>query len=108
MPADYARAAALVSSRRGRHSTWRPARRRADRGRGEIVTDECQRTGNPRIWAAGDVTGSSPYAYTTAAQGSAAAANALFDAERAVDYAALSRVTFASPVAPHEGASEGE
>lgn len=26
-------------------------------GRGEILTDEHQRTTNPRIWAAGDVTG---------------------------------------------------
>ena len=47
-------------------------------GRGEIVTDARQRTGNPRIWAAGDVTGGPPYVYTAAAQGSAAAANALF------------------------------
>ena len=47
-------------------------------GRGEIVTDARQRTGNPRIWAAGDATGGPPYVYTAAAQGSAAAANALF------------------------------
>jgi mercuric reductase len=29
-------------------------------GRGEIITDARQRTGNPRIWAAGDVTGGPP------------------------------------------------
>ena len=39
--------------------------------RGEVVTDARQRTGNPRIWAAGDVTGGPPYVCT-------AAANALF------------------------------
>ena len=33
-------------------------------GRGEVVTDEYQRTTNPRIWAAGDVTGCPPYVYT--------------------------------------------
>jgi mercuric reductase len=62
--------------------------------RGEIVTDARQRTGSPRIWAAGDVTGGPPYVYTAAAQGSAAAANALFHAERTLDYATLPRVTF--------------
>jgi mercuric reductase len=64
--------------------------------RGESVTDARQRTGNPRIWAAGDAPGGPPYVYT-AAQGSAAAANVLFDTEREVDYTALPRVTFTSP-----------
>jgi mercuric reductase len=40
--------------------------------RGEIAADARQRTGNPRIWAAGDATGGPPYACTAAAQGSAA------------------------------------
>jgi streptomycin 6-kinase len=60
--------------------------------RGEVATDTRQRTGNPRIWAAGDATGGPPYVYTAAAQGSAAAANALFHAEREVDYARLVNV----------------
>lgn len=77
-------------------------------GRGEIVADECQRTTNPRVWAAGDVTGGPPYVYTAAAQGSAAAANALFGAERAVDYAALPRVTFTSPAIAPAGLTEAE
>jgi mercuric reductase len=77
-------------------------------GRSEIVTDARQRTGNPRIWAAGDVTGGPPYVYTAAAQGSAAAANALFQAEREVDYSARPRVTFTSPVIASAGLTEAE
>jgi mercuric reductase len=76
--------------------------------RGEVVTDAGQRTGNPRIWAAGDVTGGPPYVYTAAAQGSAAAANALFGAEREVDYTALPRVTFTSPAIASAGLTEAE
>lgn len=76
--------------------------------RGEIVADTRQRTGSPRIWAAGDVTGGPPYVYTAAAQGSAAAANALFDAEREVDYTALPRVTFTSPAIASAGLTEAE
>src|SRR5215472_17528098 len=63
-------------------------------GRGEIVTDGSGRTANPRVWAAGDVTGGPQFVYVAAAQGSAAAANALFSSERTVDYTALPRVTF--------------
>jgi len=75
--------------------------------RGEILTDTRQRTGNPRIWAAGDVTGGPPYVYTAAAQRSAAA-NALFQSEREVDYTALPRVTFASPAIASAGLTEAE
>lgn len=71
--------------------------------RGEIITDSCQRTSSPRIWAAGDVTGGPPYVYTAAAQGSAAAANALAGTDRRVDYAALPRVTFTSPAIASAG-----
>jgi mercuric reductase len=63
---------------------------------------------SPRIWAAGDVTGGSAYVYTAAAQGTAAAANALFRAERAVDYTALPRVTFTSPAMASAGLTEAE
>jgi mercuric reductase len=76
--------------------------------RGEIVTDARQRTGNPRIWAAGDATGGPPFVYPAAAQGSAAAANALFGAEREVDYTALPRVTFTSPAIASAGPTEAE
>jgi mercuric reductase len=75
-------------------------------GRGEVVVDEYQRTANPRIWAAGDVTGGPQFVYAAAAQGSAAAANALFSAERTVDYAALPRVTFTAPAIASAGLTE--
>jgi mercuric reductase len=77
-------------------------------GRGEVLTDEYQRTANPRIWAAGDVTGGPQFVYVAAAQGSAAAANALAGAGRAVDYAALPRVTFTSPAIASAGLTEAE
>jgi mercuric reductase len=76
--------------------------------RGEIVTDEYQRTANPRIWAAGDVTGGPQFVYVAAAQGSRAAANALTGAGRTVDYAALPRVTFTSPAIASAGLTEAE
>lgn len=65
--------------------------------RGEILADEFGRTANPRIWAAGDVTGGPQFVYVAAAEGSAAAAHALAGAGRAVDCAALPQVTFTSP-----------
>jgi mercuric reductase len=76
--------------------------------RGEIVTDEQLRTANPRIWAAGDVTGGPQFVYVAAAQGSAAAANAVKHAGRTVDYTALPRVTFTSPAIASAGLTESE
>jgi mercuric reductase len=46
--------------------------------------------------------------YVAAAQGTRAAANALSDAGRTVDYAALPRVTFTSPVIASAGLTEAE
>nr|WP_249212191.1 FAD-dependent oxidoreductase [Burkholderia cenocepacia] len=37
--------------------------------RGEIIVDEHLRTSNPRIWAAGDVTGMAQLVYVASAQG---------------------------------------
>jgi mercuric reductase len=65
--------------------------------RGEVVVDDQQRTSNPRVWAAGDVTGAPQFVYVAAAQGSVVADNALAGAARALDYTALPRVTFTSP-----------
>jgi mercuric reductase len=76
--------------------------------RGEIITDEHQRTANPRIWAAGDVTGGPQFVYVAAAQGTRAADNALNGAGRTVDYAALPRVTFTSPAIASAGLTEAE
>src|SRR5215469_9680859 len=76
--------------------------------RGEIITDEFGRTANPRIWAAGGVTGGPQFVYIAAAQGSAVAANALHNADRAVDCTALPRVTFTSPAIASAGMTEAE
>ncbi len=77
-------------------------------GHGQIATDELGRTANPRIWAAGDVTGGPQFVYAAAAQGSAAAANALHNAGRTLDYTALPRVTFTSPAIASAGITEAE
>lgn len=64
--------------------------------RGFIVVDDQQRTANPRVFAAGDVTGGPQYVYVAAAQGRVAAQNA-FGAEETVDYTGLPAVMFTRP-----------
>src|SRR5439155_17359041 len=64
---------------------------------GRLVLDEHLRTTNPSIFAAGDVTGAPQFVYVAAAQGTLAAQNAIGDANEALDYAALPRVTFTTP-----------
>ncbi|MFU0506340.1 dihydrolipoyl dehydrogenase family protein [Pseudaminobacter sp. NGMCC 1.201702] len=65
--------------------------------RGEVPVDEYLRTANPRIWAAGDVTGLAQLVYVASEQGTTAAHNALTGDLRALDYTTLPRVTFTSP-----------
>lgn len=65
--------------------------------RGQVVVDEHLRTSNPRIWAAGDVTGGPQFVYVAVEQGAVAANNAFGCAPQSLDYAALPRVTFTSP-----------
>ena len=64
---------------------------------GQVVVDEQLRTLNPRIWAAGDVTGGPQYVYVAAAHGALVADNALDQAGRTLDYRHLPRVIFTSP-----------
>ena len=64
---------------------------------GAIVADDQLRTANPRIWAAGDVTGAPQFVYVAAAQGTMVIDNAFSGAGRRIDYAHLPRVTFTSP-----------
>jgi mercuric reductase len=66
-------------------------------GQGRLVLDSQQRTTNPAIWAAGDVTGGPQFVYVAAAQGTLAADNAVGGAAREMDYTALPRVTFTAP-----------
>ena len=74
--------------------------------RGAVVVDAQLRTTNPRVWAAGDVTGGPQFVYVAAAQGALAAANALGGTGRAFDDAGLPRVTFTSPQLAGAGPTE--
>lgn len=80
--------------------------------RGFIVTDEFQRTTNPHVYAAGDVSGAPQYVYVAAAGGRAAAINALADdwhtPTARVDYTGLPTVVFTSPQLASAGMSEEE
>jgi mercuric reductase len=73
--------------------------------RGFIVVDAHQRTTNPRIFAAGDVSGAPQYVYVAAQTGHAAAAGAL-GAPTTVDYRGLPGVTFTTPQLGSAGLTE--
>ena len=64
---------------------------------GQVVVDDGLGTSNPRIWAAGDVTGHPQFVYVVGAHGSVAVDNAFTGADRTIDYAHLPRVTFTTP-----------
>src|SRR5712692_951677 len=64
---------------------------------GAVKVDERLRTTNPRVWAAGDVTGHPQFVYVAAREGSTAARNAVLGAEDGVDFRSLPRVIFTSP-----------
>ncbi len=76
--------------------------------RGFIRVDESQRTSNPRVFAAGDVTGAPQYVYVAAAGGRAAARNALdgAGAHAAVDYTGLPALVFTRPQLASAGLTE--
>ncbi|MFC5993779.1 mercury(II) reductase [Pseudonocardia hispaniensis] len=73
---------------------------------GEVLVDEYLRTGNPGVWAAGDVTGHPQFVYVAAAHGTLAADNAFSEAGRTLDYHHLPRVTFTSPAIAAAGLTE--
>lgn len=80
--------------------------------RGFVVVDEYQRTSNPRIYAAGDVSGAPQYVYVAAAGGRVAALNALRDDSCApqaqVDYTGLPGVVFTKPQLASAGLTEAQ
>ncbi|MBT2419385.1 mercury(II) reductase [Streptomyces sp. ISL-22] len=76
--------------------------------RGEVVVDEHLRTGNERIWAAGDVTGHPQFVYVAGAHGTLVADNALDPAGRTLDYHHLPRVTFTSPAIAAAGLTDAQ
>jgi pyruvate/2-oxoglutarate dehydrogenase complex dihydrolipoamide dehydrogenase (E3) component len=81
-------------------------------GDGSVVVDDALRTSNPRIWAAGDVTGHPRFTHTAGVHGSLAAGNAVLGLRRRVD-PVVPRVTYTDPevaavgVAPADAAGAG-
>ncbi|KQY48315.1 mercury(II) reductase [Cellulomonas sp. Root137] len=73
--------------------------------RGFVTVDEHQRTSNPRIFAAGDVTGAPQYVYVAAQTGHAAAAGALGQ-PTVVNHLGLPAVTFTTPQLASAGLTE--
>jgi mercuric reductase len=74
----------------------------------EVVTGDDMSTSNPRVWAAGDVTGDPQFVYVAAKQGAIAVENAFDDARRRIDYSALPRITFTTPTIASAGVTEGQ
>ncbi len=74
--------------------------------RGAVQVDATLRTTNPRVWAAGDVTGHPQFVYVAAYEGRIAAENALTDANHHVDLQVVPRITFTSPTIASVGLTE--
>lgn len=75
---------------------------------GFVRVDGTLRSTNPRIFAAGDVTGGPGFVYVAAAGGRRAAENALDGSDREFDLTALPRVTFTDPRVGAVGLTEEE
>jgi mercuric reductase len=75
---------------------------------GAVLVDADLSTSNPRIWAAGDVTGHPEYVYVAAKHGALAVENAFDRAGRRVDYSALPRITFTNPTLASAGITEAQ
>lgn len=76
--------------------------------KGQLLLSHTLQTTNPRVFAAGDVTGAPQFVYVAAAQGTLAADNAISQAAKTVDYRALPRVIFTSPNIASAGMTEAE
>jgi len=76
--------------------------------RGAVAVDERLRTTNPRVWAAGDVTGAPQFVYVAAYQGAVAAGNALLGEDAGADLTGLPRVIFTSPTAAGAGLTQAQ
>ena len=73
--------------------------------RGFILTNAGQKSTNPKVFAAGDVTAAPQFVYVAAATGKVAARNALGRNEQ-VDYTGLPGVTFTRPQLASAGLTE--
>jgi len=76
--------------------------------RGAVLVDDELRTSNPRVFAAGDVTGAPQFVYVSAYEGALAVENALLGAGRRTDFTGLPRVTFTSPPLASAGLTEAQ
>lgn len=76
--------------------------------RGHTRVDARLRTTNPRIYAAGDVTGRSASTHLAGAQAAAAVADALLGVRRRIDYRAVPSVTFTDPEVARVGLTGAE
>lgn len=75
---------------------------------GAIRVDARMQTSNPRVYAAGDVTGGPMLVYVAAAGGGLAAENALTGANRELDLTALPVVIFTDPQVATVGLTEAQ
>ena len=76
--------------------------------RGEILVDGRLASSNPRVWAAGDVTGHPEFVYVASSHGALVAENAFTGAEREVNYRTLPRVLFTTPTLAAVGMTDRE
>jgi mercuric reductase len=76
--------------------------------RGAVIVDEFQKTSNPNVYAAGDVTGDPMFVYASAHTGFVAAENALQGDRVRRDMLGMPRVTFTDPAVASVGMTEAE
>lgn len=76
--------------------------------RGAVAVDDELHTANPRVWAAGDVTGGPQFVYVAANEGAMAAENALTAPKRKVDLRTVPAVIFTNPSIATVGLTEAQ
>lgn len=75
---------------------------------GGIVVDACMRTANPKVWAAGDVTGRDQFVYMAAYGAKLAARNAMAGEARSYDNTTMPWVVFSDPQVAGVGLSAAQ
>lgn len=73
---------------------------------GEVIVDQYLASTNPRIWAAGDVTGMAQFVYLAGMHGKTVVENAFLEMSSNIDYSAMPRVTFTSPALASVGMTD--
>ncbi|WP_415949125.1 dihydrolipoyl dehydrogenase family protein [Streptomyces sp. KLOTTS4A1] len=77
-------------------------------GSGLLRLDARLRTTNPRVYAAGDVTGRSASTHLAATQGASAVTDALLGVRRRIDHGAVPQVTYTDPEVARVGLTAAE